>query len=660
MGKKKKKRSGGKKEIGSRMDTIMLPLTWKAIYTSPWFIPIIFTFIFALLLSLRLIIDLDLGFHLRGGQWMLQQKAFHRYDVFTYTVNSNEYIAMYWLYQILLYAVYALASYGGLTIFNALLLILVFFIMFLRMKADGCPMFLTIGLIFFSALAMELRFGVRPEVMSWLFLALLLLVLDQYFHRKKNYLFWLPLIQLVWVNSHGLFILGLAVIGAYLLSILIHRRVFDKTLFKWFIAAVIVTCINPYVFKGITFPFYLFTRLQSASIFKDVISEFVSPWSKMALDKISNLPLYTYYGFSVIGSISLIATFRRRLIHEYILFIAFFYLSYAIIRNVPLFIIVTCQILVHAGREIRLPDSLRKRLKHLFRIPARYLPVATTLLLALLCLRLITNAFYVDRGGGTFGVGLDKDFHPIKAAQFIVDNNLDARILNDMNLGSWLIWKVPQPVFIDGRLEVMQEDFFRAYHESHVPGGLTKLITKYRPKMILFDYGYPQAMQWDIQLKDLPEWRIIYWDETAVIYAVEEYALRFPALHFTKTLAAMGIDTTISDSNVWSTLRASRTKTFFDWLEGFYKRQYLPSDLTKMAFYAYLNLEFRAAELLYLEALRQTQGYLKEIFPNLGAVYYFSQDYEKALYCYERVLKEFPGHTLARRRVLELKQLPSQ
>lgn len=660
MGKRKKKKHLKKESVRVKAATSVRILTWKAVYTSPWFIPLVVTFAFIILLSIRLIIDIDLGFHLRGGEWMLQHKAFHRYDVFTYTVNNNEYIAMYWFYQIMLYFVYTLLSYGGLTIFNALLITLVFFIMFLRMKIQGAPLFSMVLVLFFSVLAMELRLGVRPEVMTWLFLALMLLVLDQYFYHRKNYLFWLPLIQLLWVNTHGLFILGWVVTGAYLVSTSVDRRTFDKVLFRWFLATIIISCVNPYFLKGIAFPFYLFTRLQSTSIFKDVISEFVSPWSQMAVEKISHLPLYVYYAFSILGLVSLGVSFRRRKIHEFILFPAFFYLSYAIIRNVPLFVIIASNVLVGSARDVQIPASIKDHSNKIFHRFASWLPVAATIFLLLCCLRLISNAFYVDRGGGNFGLGLDQQFHPVKAARFLVENDLDGRILNDMNLGSWLIWKVPQPVYIDGRLEVMQEEFFREYHRSHAPGGLTKLISKYKPRLILFDYGYPQALQWDIQLKEMPGWRIIYWDETAVIYAPETYALHFPALSFTATVAALGIDTTLSDSTALKILRAPVKTGFLRWLEGFFIRQHLRGDLTKMAFYAYLNLEFRAAELLYLEALRMAPDHREEIFSNLGAVYYFSQNYERSFYCYQRVFQQNSQHTLARRRMLELKQLLAQ
>ncbi len=38
-----------------------------------------------------------MGFHLRAGQWILQNHAFPDKDLFTYTVNQNDYVDLHWL-----------------------------------------------------------------------------------------------------------------------------------------------------------------------------------------------------------------------------------------------------------------------------------------------------------------------------------------------------------------------------------------------------------------------------------------------------------------------------------------------------------------------------------------------------------------------------------
>ncbi len=181
-----------------------------------------------LALALRRIHDLDLGFHLRGGQWLLQHHSFHRLDVFTYTVNHHEYIAMYWLFQIALYAAYLAVGYGGLTIINALAILLIFYLLGRRLHPEPHGRTLTAAALILSVLAMELRFGVRPEIATWFFLSVQLLILEKFERSGKNLLFLLPLSQLFWVNTHGLFILGGVVMAAYAVGFFIHDRVLFK------------------------------------------------------------------------------------------------------------------------------------------------------------------------------------------------------------------------------------------------------------------------------------------------------------------------------------------------------------------------------------------------------------------------------------------------
>jgi tetratricopeptide (TPR) repeat protein len=243
-------------------------------------------------------------------------------------------------------------------------------------------------------------------------------------------------------------------------------------------------------------------------------------------------------------------------------------------------------------------------------------------------------------------------------------NNLKARFLNDLNRGSWLLWQTKQPVFIDGRLEVMQEEFFREYQKSFQRNGLLELISKYRPSLVIFDYSYPEAMIWDIYLQQMPEWRKIYWDETTVIYALNDYRPDLKPIDFVATVSKMGIDTTINSDQIWRSLQKPTQSRFTSWLRGFYRHKYFPAELGKMAYYASVNLEFRASELLYYEFIRKTDQNHYAAYLGLGTIYMLSEQLDRALYCYERALQKNPKSDIAARRIRDIKayreQLPSE
>jgi hypothetical protein len=312
-----------------------MPLT-----KSPWFYPLLACFLLLFLFAFRMDVDYDMGFHLRAGEWILQHHAIPRKDSFTYTVRGSEYIDLHWLYQAACYGLYRLAGYPLLSLAHLLLILAAFALTAFRMERTGAPSWALPLLLFPTALAVELRFLDRPETVSWVLLALTLLVLDLRMNHNRNFLFLLPLFQLLWVNVEGLFFLGWAAMGAYGLSNRVHRRRFDRQLFKYGLAAFAADLLNPYFLKGLAFPFLLFTRLEGSNLFKRSISEFQSPWSLAQSAASPFLPALPVYGYRILSLVllALVAlTFRKRKVHELILVPVFFALSAAAIRNVPLF-----------------------------------------------------------------------------------------------------------------------------------------------------------------------------------------------------------------------------------------------------------------------------------------------------------------------------------
>src|SRR5579883_529810 len=84
---------------------------FKRLSQNAWIGSFLACFLLLVLLATRQIHDADLGFHLKGGQWIVQNHAFPNKDDYTYTVPTHEYIDLHWLYQILLFALYKTGSY---------------------------------------------------------------------------------------------------------------------------------------------------------------------------------------------------------------------------------------------------------------------------------------------------------------------------------------------------------------------------------------------------------------------------------------------------------------------------------------------------------------------------------------------------------------------
>ena len=83
--------------------------------------------VFALVavLAWRAVGELDLGFHLRAGEWILANR-WPRLDPFTYTVSDRAYVDLHWLYQVALVGLFRLGGSAALVAAHAALILAAF------------------------------------------------------------------------------------------------------------------------------------------------------------------------------------------------------------------------------------------------------------------------------------------------------------------------------------------------------------------------------------------------------------------------------------------------------------------------------------------------------------------------------------------------------
>ena len=604
------------------------------------------------LFACRQDLDFDIGFHLRAGQWIVQQGAVPRLDPFTYTVSTHPYIDMLWLYEVACYGLYRLGGLVLLSLVHDLLILAAFGLLFLRLRQTRAPFGVQVLLLFLTALCLELRFLMRPEILSWVFLLLTLLALDQ---RQKwppgRLLFLLPLLQILWVNTEGLFVLEWVVLGAYVFSDWLMERRAPKTLLRALALTLAASLANPYFLQGVLFPLQLFTHLQPDDVFHRFIAEFQSPWAIARQQSAPFFPglalaLYKIAGLSFLFLTAL--TLRRRKPHEWLLATAFFALSALSVRNISLFFFVALPVAASGLRDLLESEKpWAAKISSFLRSP--WAARGAALFILLLGLRVATQAYYVsDRRMVHNGFGLDEGQIPVKAVDFMSRFQLGGTLLNNLAFGSWLDFKGPGPVFIDGRLEVMGPDFYTEFLNSYQPGGLKPLLDKYGVQLILLDHM--ADIPWVAQLRTLPDWRLIYFDDLSALYARKDYAPQFAALDFRSALAAWNMGVEPSDS-VLTDLQDKRRFPLADWMDGFGVFEDYPMPLMRVGTFAYENGQFQVARDFFLKALQESQGRYYEIYYNLGGAYGRLNRPDMARLCYAKVLELNPSSAWAREKL---------
>ncbi len=619
-------------------------------YLTPWLLPLLGSFLLLILFGTHRLNDSDVGFHLRTGQWILQNHRFPNIDTYTYTVAGHEYLDMESLYQVSLYLLYRLGGYECLSLSHILLAIAAFFLVWIRLREKSTPFGLCVLLFAAAVLASETRIRVRPEVLSWVLLGLTLLILEWRTTAKKDLLFLLPLIQWIWVNTEGLFFIGWAVMGFYALSGLSPSSKTDRKLLKYFFLSLALCLMNPHFIRGFLFPFSFLGTLGSSEIYKFMAKEFQPPWS--IHDPSSWVPalyLFAYKTFSLFLLALLAATFRRRKIREWLLVVFFFGLSVVAVRNIPLFMISSVPLATVCWTDLEWP-WLQKLQDRFIALP--FTAWVLALFLLGFGLRVLTNAHYVsDRLSDRFGLGLDQETLPVRACQFLAQNHLDGRIINTLDAGDWLDWQGPQKTFMDGRLDVMGGEFLGEYSASLGEAGPQALIEKYKPDIFFFNPLY--AMQWIVYLNQSPDWRLVYLDECTALYLRKSYMDQITGLDYDRLLAERGLSKTII-SQAPSLLSATPASDLSCFGRDFYEPSTYSNGLLNLGIFTTYTGHPEVAETCLLEGIQRTQGRYYDYYYNLGCLYYYGKRYNEALTCMRRVLRDRPQNPVALQMVQSL------
>src|SRR5262245_17299801 len=123
------------------------PLQLSTAAVRAWTIALLSVLALALIFSARRLADADLGYHLQGGRWILQNQQFPSTDTFTYTRTTAEYIDLHWLFQVAIYVTYLVGGYVALSALTITLIGVVFGLTWARLRLTAAPVFMSVVLL---------------------------------------------------------------------------------------------------------------------------------------------------------------------------------------------------------------------------------------------------------------------------------------------------------------------------------------------------------------------------------------------------------------------------------------------------------------------------------------------------------------------------------
>jgi tetratricopeptide (TPR) repeat protein len=513
------------------------------------------TAVLGVVFALRPIDDFDVWYHLAAGRLIATTWHWPVTNTFAYTVPDHPWIDLHWVFQLLLYAVYAVGGANGCIVLAALLVLATIVILSLAARRFA-PDTLVAALVGVAIVVASTRFVPRPELVSFVLFAAYLWILDG-FPANGRALYWLVPLQALWANSQGIFAVGLVVIACYWAGATLAflplprgwRTASGASAAEWrrltvVLALATAACLlNPYGLQGALFPIDLLPRVTGSSLFSARIGEFRAPFESGY-----GVPLaYTWAAMLVLAAASFLVAIRRVHLGRLFVTAAFGLLSTQALRNVALFAWVAVPaIAANLGPLFTRPTAPvaatrteRRRADgaHAAAAPARLAtalaPLATgavVVVLALLIASVVTNRFSrfldIER---EFGLGVSTLHFPIAAEQFARDVGIGGRPFNCLVAGGYLAWRrfPEERVFVDGRLEAYPEEFFQSYFDVlDNPENWPAVAARYAPEYVILYHVWSNRLPLARYLSDGHGWAMVYYDETASLYLPTDEAHR--------------------------------------------------------------------------------------------------------------------------------------
>ena len=199
--------------------------------------------------------NVDLGWHVAQGRWMVEHGSIYRRDVLNYPNFGHSMVNEYPLYQVVVYGAWKLGPAGMIVLSLAIYGALFFTLLTAAWKflPEGSALFaVTVGamLLFF-----QLAFPLRPHSVTYLCVMVYGVFLLRHRAATSVQEFWpLALLQVAWTNCHSAFVLGPVMVGLFGAEMVVRRSWPEKkpawlAVWTWglaFLLVLLACLVNPF------------------------------------------------------------------------------------------------------------------------------------------------------------------------------------------------------------------------------------------------------------------------------------------------------------------------------------------------------------------------------------------------------------------------------
>lgn len=455
------------------------------------------------------VVDPDIWWHLRTGQWICAHTHVPATDPFSAFGHGKPWVAYSWLFEVLVYKAYTAFGLAGVRSVRVLLTLAIAWAIH-RLIAKREP-----RCRHAFVLAVTAVYAITPLISErpWLFTVLcftltLDVVLDLRAGRRTRMIWLLPLIFALWANLHIQFVYGLFVLALACAAPLLDRLLKIEATSSgadtagsrgwWLLVAMSTSCMlatvaNPYHVRLHAVILDLAMQPVPYRLVEEHLAmPFRSPWSWCVL--------------GLAGGAAFSLGRRQRLSSfDVLLLITTAYFAFHTQRDVWFVVLAAVAILVSGPRSAE-PLSIR------FVV----VPFGRCLSVALIVMLLPIAAW---REGCLREQSLESQVtkrFPASAVAHVKRQGYRGPLYNDFDWGGYLIWSLPElPVAIDGRTNVQGDERLIRFHQVGRGGrGWDADPDLKAAHLVIWDRAAPLASL----LRLDPDFELVYEDAVAVVF----------------------------------------------------------------------------------------------------------------------------------------------
>lgn len=460
--------------------------------------------------------DADTWWQVAIGRDIIANLSVPRTDHFALAAWGNPYHDSHWLFQVVLAISDNIAGMRGVSLVMVFLWAATFYFSFksLRLWLSNSA---SAALVFFVVIACLDRFTPRPDLVTCLMISIYYYLLqnDRFLSAKDLAVF--VILQTVWANSHGLFVVGPFMVLCYSFTEVLKYARGDgnskvKKSLLLMVLVFVSSLLTPFGVNGWKYSFLLAREAGSAGheVFKN-LPELMS---------LFNPAVWKYYDFwaFVVVFACFVATlgysaYNKKIQYSRLLIVAGLLLcAVSGRRNIPFFVLTAVPYVAEHVSKMPFSFAVPKVFKALFAVA-----------MIVLSWFPLSGRYYEATGyPARFGIGESPSFYPDELPRYLKRINFKGTIYNSGSLGGFALYHGYIPM-IDGRWEVYDGktlSWLLSVPFSDVEW--QRMVSRYGVKGVLLQHMSPEAIAILPRISKDRSWRLAYVDLAASFWIYSE------------------------------------------------------------------------------------------------------------------------------------------